>query len=253
MDLGVTPAPDETTILSFRHLLEKRDLGGQMLDTVNEQGIRIQTGTIVDASIIHAPSSTKNEKKERSPEMHQTRKGNQSFFGLKTHIGVGNIERHAHSVAITAATVAHKHTLLDLGHSRELWGDGGYKGQTEAIQEAAPHAQNLTCKRTKFKNHVDESQRKNRTKSSGEGQGGASLPHPEAHLLLGRGALQRRRQESPSALRQLRTDQPAYALQTAGCARAVVRLQTGNEAQGPLTNPSESVYQLIQEPWRMRI
>ena len=83
VDLGRAPAPDETTLLNFRHLLEEHDLGGQMLDTVNlylaSRGIRITTGTIVDATIVHAPSSTKNEKKERDPEMHQTRKGNQWF------------------------------------------------------------------------------------------------------------------------------------------------------------------------------
>ena len=81
IDLGRAPAPDETTILNFRHLLEEHDLCGQMLDAVNlylaSRGIRIATGTIVDATIIHAPSSTKNEKKERDPAMHQTRKGNQ--------------------------------------------------------------------------------------------------------------------------------------------------------------------------------
>lgn len=75
------PVPDETTILNFRHLLEAHELCGQVLDAVNlylaSKGIRITTGTIVDATIIHAPSSTKNEKRERDPEMHQTRKGNQ--------------------------------------------------------------------------------------------------------------------------------------------------------------------------------
>jgi len=81
IDLGRAPAPDETTILNFRHLLEEHKLCGEMLDAVNlyliSRGIRITTGTIVDATIIHAPSSTKNEKKERDPEMHQTKKGNQ--------------------------------------------------------------------------------------------------------------------------------------------------------------------------------
>jgi len=81
VDLGSAPAPDETTILRFRHLLEKHKLGELMLDAVNvhleAKGIKIQTGTIVDATIIHAPSSTKNEKKERDPAMHQTRKGKQ--------------------------------------------------------------------------------------------------------------------------------------------------------------------------------
>src|SRR6202789_2010040 len=81
VDLGIASAPDETTVLRFRHLLEKHDLGGMILDAVNvhleAKGIKIQTGTIVDATILHAPSSTKNEKKERDPEMPQTRKGNQ--------------------------------------------------------------------------------------------------------------------------------------------------------------------------------
>ena len=107
IDLGRSPAPDETTILNFRHLLEAHDLCGQMLDTVNlflaGRGIRITTGTIVDATIIPAPSSTKNEKKERDPEMHQTRKGNQWYFGMKAHIGVDSKEGHVHSVCSTAA------------------------------------------------------------------------------------------------------------------------------------------------------
>src|ERR1700688_4381932 len=89
VDLGVAAAPDETTILRFRNLLEKHDLCGQMLDTVNHyldsKGIRISTGTIVDATIIHAPSSTKNSSGERDLEMHQTRKGKQWYFGLKAH------------------------------------------------------------------------------------------------------------------------------------------------------------------------
>ena len=81
VDLGRAPAPDESTILQFRHLLEKHDLGGAMLQRVNEylesRGIRISRGTIVDATIIHAPSSTKNRSRERDREMHQTRKGKQ--------------------------------------------------------------------------------------------------------------------------------------------------------------------------------
>jgi IS5 family transposase len=87
VDLGVAPAPDETTICRFRHLLEKHDLGEEMLEAVNHhlaaKGIQIATGTIVDATIIHAPSSTKNKSGERDPEMHQTRKGKQWYFGLK--------------------------------------------------------------------------------------------------------------------------------------------------------------------------
>src|SRR6266567_2150556 len=172
IDLGRAPAPDETTILNFRHLLEEHDLGGPMLDAVNlylaGRGIRITTGTIVDATIIHAPSSTKNEKKERDPEMHQTRKGNQWYFGAKAHIGVDSREGVVHSVCTSAASVSDVHMLPNLLHGEEkkVWGDAGYQGQSEAIRKAAPHAQDMTCRRTKFKDYVDQvARRKNTTKS----------------------------------------------------------------------------------------
>jgi transposase, IS5 family len=172
VDLGVAPAPDETTVLRFRHLLEKHDLCGAMLDAVNlhleAKGIRIATGTIVDATIIHAPSSTKNAKKERDPAMHQTKKGNQWYFGLKAHIGVDAKRGTVHSVATSAANVSDIHMLPDLlhGEERKVWGDGGYQGQTKAIRQAAPKAQDMTCKRTKFKDYVDEvAKKKNTTKS----------------------------------------------------------------------------------------
>ena len=172
VDLGVAPAPDETTVLRFRHLLERHDLGGEMLDTVNQhleaKGIKIATGTIVDATIIHAASSTKNSSGERDPEMHQTKKGNQWYFGLKAHIGVDSKEGHVHSVCTSAASVADVHMLPDLlhGEERKVWGDGGYQGQTEAIRKVAPKAQDMTCKRTKFKDYVDELQKKKNTTKS---------------------------------------------------------------------------------------
>ncbi|HEX4068354.1 MAG TPA: IS5 family transposase, partial [Acidobacteriaceae bacterium] len=172
IDLGRAPAPDETTICKFRHLLEEHDLGGAMLDAVNRhlesRGMRISTGTIVDATIIHAPSSTKNAKGERDPEMHQTRKGRQWYFGMKAHVGVDSKTGIVHSVCTTAASVADKHMLPDLlhGEERKVWGDGGYQGQGAAIREAAPHAQDMTSRRTRYKDYVDELQRaKNRVKA----------------------------------------------------------------------------------------
>jgi transposase, IS5 family len=172
VDLGRAPAPDETTILNFRHLLEEHELCGAMLDAVNHyleaRGIRIGTGTIVDATIVHAPSSTKNATGTRDPEMHQTRKGNQWYFGMKAHIGVDAREGHVHSVCSSAASVADKHILPDLlhGNERKAWGDGGYQGQSKAIRKAAPRAQDMTSRRTRYKNAVDELQRtKNRTKA----------------------------------------------------------------------------------------
>ena len=120
VDLGRAAAPDESTILQFRHLLEKHDLGQAMLNRVNEylqsQGIGITTGTMVDATIIHAPSSTKNRSGERDPEMHQTRKGKQWYFGLKAHIGVDSKQGIVHSLCTSAASVADKHMLADLLH-----------------------------------------------------------------------------------------------------------------------------------------
>lgn len=172
VDLGRAAAPDETTILNFRHLLERHDLCGAMLDAVNHylegRGIRIGTGTIVDATIIHAPSSTKNSTGTRDPEMHQTRKGNQWYFGMKAHVGVDSKQGIVHSLCSTAASVADKHMLPDLlhGNERKVWGDGAYQGQSKALRQAAPHAQDMTSRRTRYKQAVDEIQRrKNRTKA----------------------------------------------------------------------------------------
>ena len=173
VDLGRAAAPDETTILRFRRILEQHELCGQILDTVNHylasKGLRIATGTIVDATIIAAPSSTKNSKKERDPEMHQTRKGNQWFFGAKAHIGVDSKSGVVHSVCTSAASVSDVHMLPDLLHGGEkkVWGDAGYQGQTEAIHAAAPAAQDMTSRRAKYKGGVDEvERRKNRTKAT---------------------------------------------------------------------------------------
>jgi len=190
VDLGRAPAPDETTILQFRHLLEKHDLGGAMLDTVNgwleSRGIRIATGTIVDATIIHAPSSTKNASGKRDPEMHQTRKGNQWFFGLKAHIGVDSRQGIVHSVCTTAASVADKHMLPDLlhGDERKVWATAGIRGRgrrsgrrlrTPEYDQPQDQIQGI-CGRVTAGEEPGEGQSKS--------EGGASLPHREAHLRV---------------------------------------------------------------------
>ena len=124
VDLRVAPAPDETTICRFRHLLEKHDLGGLMLEAANPyleaKGTRIATGTIVDATLIYAPSSTRNASGERDPEIHQTRKGKQWYFDLKARIGVDSKQGVVHSVCTSAASVADKHMLPDLLHGEEV-------------------------------------------------------------------------------------------------------------------------------------
>jgi IS5 family transposase len=172
IDLGREPAPDETTVCKFRHLLEEHRIGAAMLAKVNEhlqkKGVRIATGTIVDATIIHAPSSTKNRRQERDPEMHQTKKGQQWYFGMKAHVGVDSKTKLIHSAVATAAHVADPTVLPDLLHGEEtkVWGDQAYRGQTEAIREAAPRAQDLTSQRYRYKDGIDEQEReRNRTKS----------------------------------------------------------------------------------------
>jgi transposase, IS5 family len=172
IDLGREAVPDETTVCKFRHLLEEHQIGAAMLATVNEhlqeKGVRIATGTIVDATIIHAPSSTKNQRQERDPEMHQTKKGKQWYFGMKAHVGVDSKTKLIHSAVATAAHVADSTVLPELLHGEEtkVWGDQAYRGQTEAIHEAAPRAQDLTSKRYRYKDRIDEEEReRNRTKA----------------------------------------------------------------------------------------
>ncbi len=148
IDLGREPVPDETTICKFRHPLETHQLGEQLFAQIGEylakQGLQVSRGTIVDATIIAAPSSTKNRAKERDPEMHQTKKGSQWYFGMKAHIGVDSRTKLIHSVAATAANVHDSQVLPQLLHGQEprVWGDAAYSGQRDVIQHHAPHAAN---------------------------------------------------------------------------------------------------------------
>lgn len=138
IDLGREPVPDETTICKFRHLLEAHRLGEQLFALIRtylaEQGLQISRGTIVDATIINAPSSTKNRRKERDPEMHQTKKGNQWYFGMKVHLGVDSRTKLIHSVVATAANVHDSQVLPELLH-----------GQETRVRGEPPTAGNRTC------------------------------------------------------------------------------------------------------------
>ena len=126
--------PDETTILNFRHLLEKHNLGKAILQEVNRylerKGLLLREGTIVDATILSAPTSTKNQSGKRDPEMHHTKKGNEWHFGMKMHIGVDETFGVIHSMETTAAN---QHDITQTGnllHGQETtcWGDAGYLG-----------------------------------------------------------------------------------------------------------------------------
>jgi len=172
IDLGREPVPDETTICKFRHLMEKHNLGDQLFHLVNqylqENGLKVSRGTIVDASIISAPSSTKNKKKERDPEMRQTRKGNQWYFGMKAHIGVDSRTKLIHSVVATSANVHASQVLPDLLHGEEtrVWGDSAYTGQKQAIADTAPRAKDFTqAKGSRNRKLTDEERARNRNKS----------------------------------------------------------------------------------------
>ena len=134
LDAGMARLPDETTILRFRHLLEENNLSIQLLATINAtliaKGLMLKTGTVVDATLIAAPSSTKNSKGERDPEMQQTKKGNQWHFGMKAHIGVDADSGLVHTVIGTAANVndvTQGHGLLH-GKETVVFADAGYLG-----------------------------------------------------------------------------------------------------------------------------
>jgi IS5 family transposase len=162
IDLGIEGAPDETTVCKFRHLLERNKLGKTLLKAVNEHlrrsGIKIAHGTIVDATIIGAPSSTKNKDGKRDPEMHQTAKGKQWYFGMKAHVGVDSKTKLIHTILASAANVADALALPHLLHGKEtrVWGDQAYRGQKDAMRAAAPRARDFTNQRYRWGSRIDE-------------------------------------------------------------------------------------------------
>ena len=181
IDLGREPVPDETTVCRFRHLFEAHDLGQPLFDEVQRHlaanGLKVATGTIVDATIINAPPSTKNANKARDPEMHQTKKGNQWYFGMKAHFGVDSRTKLIHSVVATPANVADSTVLPDLLHGNEtrVWGDQAYRGQRAVIRRWAPRARDFINRRYRHRGVVDAVERaKNRSKSKVR----AKVEHP---------------------------------------------------------------------------
>jgi IS5 family transposase len=137
-------------------------------EVLQAHGLKVGTGTIVDATIISAPSSTKNADKQRDPEMHQTRKGKQWFYGMKLHIGVDSTTGLAHSAVVTAANVHDKHPLPDLlhGNERRIWGDCAYAGQNALLQAKAAGVLDLTNKPVRKGSVTEELERMvNRAKS----------------------------------------------------------------------------------------
>ena len=172
LELGRDAIPDETTILNFRHLLERHDLTKAIFAAVAEhlsaKGELLRGGTIVDATLIAASPSTKNEAQKRDPEMSSSKKGNQWYFGMKAHIGVDAKTKLVHSVVATPANVADSAVLPQLLHGGEtrVWGDQAYRGQTGAIRAVAPKARDLTNQRYRYRGQIDAAVREaNRVKS----------------------------------------------------------------------------------------
>lgn len=175
LDLGSERAPDATTLLKFRRLLERHQLADALFARVNEylraQGIKVGGGTIVDATIVAAASSTKNRDKARDPEMHQTKKGNQWHFGMKLHIGADSRSGVVHSAEVTAANT-HDATMLKKlmhGEERRLYGDSAYHGAQHKLtmRQAAPEVKDFTNERHHWRKPLTEQQKlKNRNKSA---------------------------------------------------------------------------------------
>jgi len=134
IDLAADEVPDATTLLKFRRLLETNDLCQGLFNAINEdltaRGLMMREGTLVDATLLAAPPSTKNRERQRDPEMHQTRKGNQWYFGMKAHIGADRDSKLVHTVVVTAANVADIAKTAELLHGREtqVHADAGYTG-----------------------------------------------------------------------------------------------------------------------------
>ena len=183
IDLGRERAPDATTLLNFRHLMEKHQIGAALFAKVGElllaNGMKLSGGTIVDATLIAAPPSTKNREQSRDPEMHQSKKGNQWYFGMKLHIGADSQSGLVHSASVSAGHVHDSQELPNLLHGEEtrLYGDSAYRGkkQRERLKQIAPKAKDFTNKRAhKNRPLSDADKQTNRRKSAVR----AKVEHP---------------------------------------------------------------------------
>ncbi len=203
---GLDNVPDETTILNFRRLLETHGIAARMLEAVNahlsRKGQSLRSGTIVDATLIAAPSSTKNADRARDPEMHQTKKGNQWYFGMKAHIGVDEFSGLVHHVQCTAANVADVTVTHALLHGKEdsVFGDSGYTGAEKRDElQSCEAAFFIAAKRSTIQAIGNKRACLGRTLGTLQGkrarEGGAPIPGDQAAVRLHQGALSRPGQE----------------------------------------------------------
>ncbi len=188
IDLGADGVPDATTLLKFRRLLETNDLCKALFTAINAdleaRGLMMREGTLVDATLIAAPPSTKNKEKKRDPQMHQTRKGNQWYFGMKAHIGADRDSKLVHTVVVTAANASDISKTAELLHGKEtqVHADAGYIGveKREEIKtmERAIDWQ-IACKRGQLKK-MEESPAKELLKAAEKAKASvrAFVEHP---------------------------------------------------------------------------
>lgn len=200
IDLCRKSVPDATTLMGFRHLLEANDLTKAMLVEVNvmlmERGLLMTKGTLVDATLIAAPSSTKNQEHGRDPEMHQAKKGNQWYFGMKAHIGVDKDSGQVHTLTTTPANVSGISQTPALLHGQEsdVWTDAGYVGveKRQDMQEARWQPM-----RKQSNGMWPSAERVSRSwlKAPSQGLRGASVSRRQEHLQVQEDALQGSGQE----------------------------------------------------------
>jgi IS5 family transposase len=247
IDLGREPAPDATSLLRFRHLLEKHRLGEAIFAEVGRllqaKGLKLSGGTIVDATLIAAPSSTKNAEQRRDPEMKQTKKGKQRHFGMtspplagagrraaavlsaakdaavphKVHVGADAKTGLVHAAVVTAANVHDKHPVPDLlhGEERRVYGDRGYQGCTDLIKEAAPNAKDFTNRRVRQPWGEDAVARaKNRTKNRIRARVEHVVSRAQAPVRLRQGALPRADEERQSGVHGAGAGEPDHGATT---------------------------------------
>lgn len=172
LELGEDVIPDETTILNFRRLIEKHDLSVALFNDINaylvDRGIKVSKGSMIDASIVHAPASTKNKEKQRDPEMHSTRKNNQYYFGMKIHIGSDVNSNAIHSATVTSANIADISEMPELLREEDevVFGDAGY---TSDSYKRGARSRGMTWKvndKRKPKKNLSATQKKRNRKNS---------------------------------------------------------------------------------------
>jgi len=251
IDLGVESVPDATTLLKFRHLLERHALPQEIFKEINahlsERNLLMREGTIIDATIIAAPSSTKNAKKERDPQMHQTKKGNMWHFGMKAHIGADAESGLVHTLIGTAANVADIACARELLHGEEKasYVDAGYTGIEKREEEAGETGKRtwyVALKRGKIKKMVEEdggggdqgSDLPDReAQSAGTGEGGAPFSCGEEPFWVSQGALPRAPEEHGSTPHALWPGEPSAGQAGPTCPSVRTMNRSGqNEPQG---------------------